>query len=206
MVKQERSGRTRGNLIRAASTVFDQVGYERATLLVISERAQVTKGALSFHFAAKSDLARAVQAEACTASGAALAELAERPGPAFEIAVDMAHTLVRRLETDVVVRAGARLAQEIDTPNDPSLHCHVAWLGALHPTLRRAQADGSLLPGVDAQPAAALMLSLIIGTTTMTHTPHTELALGHGRFTSRETADQLLTRMLRVVRPALSAR
>lgn len=110
MVKQERSERTRGNLIRAAATVFDQVGYERATLMVISDLATVTKGALSFHFAAKSDLARAVQAEACAASGGVLAELAEREGAAFEIVVEMVQALVRLLENDVVVRAGTRLA------------------------------------------------------------------------------------------------
>lgn len=69
MVRQERSERTRRNLVGAASTVFDQSGYERATLSAISERAQVTKGALSFHFAAKADLARAVQADACAVSG-----------------------------------------------------------------------------------------------------------------------------------------
>ncbi|MER6968845.1 TetR family transcriptional regulator, partial [Streptomyces halstedii] len=51
-MRQERSERTRRNLVGAASTVFDQSGYERATLSAISERAQVTKGALSFHFAA----------------------------------------------------------------------------------------------------------------------------------------------------------
>ncbi|WP_051370906.1 ScbR family autoregulator-binding transcription factor [Streptomyces sp. 142MFCol3.1] len=203
MVKQERSGRTRGNLIRAASTVFDQVGYERATLLVISELAQVTKGALSFHFAAKSDLARAVQAEACTTSGALLAQQAERRGPGFDIAVDMAHTLVRLLETDVVVRAGTRLTQEIDTPDDPAVHCHLNWLGSLYRTLRRARTDGSLRPGVDVRPTATLMMSLITGTSSLTRT-HTELAFGKSPFSSRESAEQRLTRMIQLVRPALS--
>ncbi|MHB9851812.1 ScbR family autoregulator-binding transcription factor [Streptomyces krungchingensis] len=203
MVKQERSGRTRGNLIRAASTVFDQVGYERATLLVISELAQVTKGALSFHFAAKSDLARAVQAEACTTSGALLAQQAERRGPGFDIAVGMAHTLVRLLETDVVVRAGTRLTQEIDTPDDPSVHCHLNWLGSLYRALRRARTDGSLLPGVDVRPAATLMMSLVTGTSSLTRT-HAELAFGNSPFSSRESAEQRLTRMIQLVRPALS--
>ncbi|MFD9465557.1 ScbR family autoregulator-binding transcription factor [Streptomyces sp. NPDC060027] len=216
MVKQERSERTRRNLIRAASTVFDQAGYEGATLSVISERAQVTKGALFFHFAAKSDLARAVQAEACVTSGAALVELTRRETPAFEIATAMAHTLVGLLETDLVVRAGARLTQEIRTPDDPSLHCHLNWLGALHGALRRASRDGSLLPEVDVRAAAALMLSMITGTTALPRVPTStppplqpqppRAPHSHPHSHSpRETGDQWLTRMLHLTRPALSS-
>lgn len=169
MVRQERSERTRRNLVGAASTVFDQSGYERATLSAISERAQVTKGALSFHFAAKADLARAVQADACAVSGAALAEIARRETPAFEIATAMTHAVVRLVESDALVRAGARLTQEIRTPDDPAVHVHLNWLGALHGALRRAKADGSLLSNVDVPAAASLLLSLITGTTTLPH-------------------------------------
>ncbi|MET9406968.1 ScbR family autoregulator-binding transcription factor [Streptomyces sp. NPDC002935] len=215
MVRQERAERTRRNLIRAASTVFDQSGYERATLSAISKRAQITKGALSFHFAAKSDLARAVQAEACVTSGAALVEPARRETPAFEIATAMAHTLVGLLETDVVVRAGARLTQEIRTPEDPTLHCHLNWLVAMHGTLHRARSDGSLLPDVDVRAASFLMLSLITGTTTLPRLPTDPASppLPHpqrspGPYTDspspRETGDLRLTRTLRLIRPALS--
>ncbi|MET8854665.1 ScbR family autoregulator-binding transcription factor [Streptomyces sp. NPDC004579] len=218
VVKQERSERTRRNLIRAASTVFDQSGYERATLSAISERAQVTKGALFFHFAAKSDLARAVQAQACVTSGDALGKLARRETPAFEIATAMAHTLVDLLETDTTVRAGARLAQEIRTPDDPSLHCHINWLGALHGILARARKDGSLLPEVDVRAAAVLMLSMITGTTTLPRLPADPVASGTARpprprpapaagsapRTPQETGALWLTRMLHLTRPALS--
>ncbi|MFF1765541.1 hypothetical protein [Streptomyces sp. NPDC058249] len=51
--------------------------------------------------------------------------------------------------------------------------------------------------------AAALMLSLIVGTTVLTRTP-TELAFAKGPFGSREAAGQWLTRMLQLVRPARS--
>lgn len=168
-MRQERSERTRRNLVGAASTVFDRSGYERATLSAISERAQVTKGALSFHFAAKADLARAVQADACAVSGAALAEVARRDTPAFEIATAMTHTVVGLMENEAVVRAGARLTQELRTPDDPALHVHLNWLDALHGALRRAKADGSLLHEVDVPAAASLLLSLITGTVTLPH-------------------------------------
>ncbi|KAB1988375.1 ScbR family autoregulator-binding transcription factor [Streptomyces triticiradicis] len=217
MVRQERSERTRRNLIRAASTVFDQAGYERATLAAISDRAQVTKGALFFHFAAKSDLARAVQAEACVRSDAALVKLARRETPAFETATAMAHTLVGLLETDMTVRAGAHLAREIRTPDDPSLHCHLNWLDALYRILDRARNDGSLLPGVDVRAAAVLMLSMITGTTALPRLPVGPAGPGpsgpqpplpprhaSGLRFPRENGDLWLTRMLHLTRPALS--
>ncbi|WP_324790241.1 ScbR family autoregulator-binding transcription factor [Streptomyces sp. H51] len=204
-MKQERAERTRARLVRAASTVFDDVGYERAALSAISERAQVTKGALTFHFAAKSDLARAVQAEACRVSGAVLADLADRQGPGFEIAVDMADALVRMLQGDIVVRAGARLAHELETPDDPSLHCQLNWLGTLFRALRRARADGSLLSGVEVRPATGLLMSLVVGATSMSRSP-AEIAFGDGPFASRRSTQEWLVRMLEVVRPALSER
>lgn len=83
----------------------------------------------------------------------------------------MAHTVVGLIESDTIVRAGARLAQEIRTPDDPSLHCHANWLGALHGILDRARNDGSLLPDVDVGAAAVLMLSMITGTTALPHLP-----------------------------------
>ncbi|MFG2307682.1 TetR family transcriptional regulator [Streptomyces sp. NPDC048566] len=167
MVRQERSERTRHTLVMAASAVFDQYGYERATLSAISERAKVTKGALSFHFAAKADLARAVQGGACAVSGSTLANVARRDAPGFDVAASMAHALVRLIETDALVRAGARLTQEIRTPDDPALHVHLNWLSALHGALRRAKEDGSLRPDVDVPVAASLLLSLVTGTTTL---------------------------------------
>lgn len=203
MAKQERAERTRANLVRAAAAVFDQVGYERATLAVISDQAQVTKGALSFHFAAKSDLARAVQAEACATSGAALAVCAERQGPSFQAVVDMTYALVGLLESDVVTRAGVRLAREVETPEDPALHCHVNWLGNLFQALRRAEADGVALSGVDARSAVALVMSVIVGAETMTRT-RVGAAFGEGPSAPRESAQEWLARMWHVVRPALA--
>lgn len=81
----------------------------------------------------------------------------------------MTHAVVRLVESDALVRAGARLTQEIRTPDDPALHVHLNWLGALHGALRRAKADGSLLSNVDVPAAASLLLSLITGTTTLPH-------------------------------------
>ncbi|MGQ4419832.1 TetR family transcriptional regulator, partial [Streptomyces sp. SAS_269] len=60
MALQERAIRTRRNILVAAADVFADVGYEAATISEILQRANVTKGALYFHFASKEQLAQAV--------------------------------------------------------------------------------------------------------------------------------------------------
>ncbi|MYU20817.1 TetR/AcrR family transcriptional regulator [Streptomyces sp. SID8352] len=204
VVRQERSERTRARLIRASSTVFDAVGYERAALTAISDLAEVSKGALSFHFAAKADLARAVQAEACAVSGARLAELARQEGPGLDLAIAMTHDLVRLMDTDVVVRAGARLAQEIDTPGDPSLHCHVNWLGALFQALHRARVDGTLTEDAEVGAATALLMSLVVSAAAMSRLPSGPPG-EYGPLGGLRGGPQWLTRMLDLVRPTLAA-
>src|ERR1044072_9138556 len=60
MPRQLRAEQTRSTIITAAADLFDQHGYESTSLSDIVEHAQVTKGALYFHFAAKEDLAHAI--------------------------------------------------------------------------------------------------------------------------------------------------
>lgn len=59
VVKQDRSVRTRQTILSAAARVFEERGYQMATISEILTAAGVTKGALYFHFPSKEDLARA---------------------------------------------------------------------------------------------------------------------------------------------------
>ncbi|WP_240499342.1 TetR family transcriptional regulator, partial [Streptomyces prasinus] len=60
MVRQVRAEQTRATIITAAADLIDRQGYESTSLSDIVDHAQVTKGALYFHFAAKEDLAHAI--------------------------------------------------------------------------------------------------------------------------------------------------
>ncbi|MFE9812628.1 TetR family transcriptional regulator [Streptomyces sp. NPDC005548] len=60
MTRQERAVRTREALIEAAAQLFDRDGYEVTSLAAVTAKAQVSAGALYFHFATKADLADAV--------------------------------------------------------------------------------------------------------------------------------------------------
>ncbi|MFP3836098.1 TetR family transcriptional regulator, partial [Chryseobacterium sp. SIMBA_028] len=57
---QQRAKDTRLAVIEGAANVFADVGYGTASMADITQRAQVTKGALYFHFTSKRELALAV--------------------------------------------------------------------------------------------------------------------------------------------------
>src|SRR5262249_39937193 len=61
--RQDRAERTRNAILEAAAVVFDERGFNGASLSDILAKAGVTKGALYFHFSSKEELARAIVEE-----------------------------------------------------------------------------------------------------------------------------------------------
>ena len=59
--KAEQAARTRQRVLLAAAEVFDEAGYEKASVTQIVERAGLTLGALYFHFGSKQGLAEAAR-------------------------------------------------------------------------------------------------------------------------------------------------
>lgn len=142
VVKQDRAIRTRQTILLAAAKVFEEHGYQAATISEILAAAGVTKGALYFHFPSKEHLAEGV-----------LHEQDQRlpiPDRACKVQqlVDTVVLHAYRLQTDPMVRAGVRLsldqqAQGLDR-SAPFLH----WSAVGAELLKKAQAQGELLPHV----------------------------------------------------------
>lgn len=101
MAQQERAIRTRQVLLLAAASVFDEVGYDAASISEILNRSKMTKGALYFHFASKEALALGV-IDAQTVD----LELPET-GSKLQDLVCLTQLIATRLQTDVVLRAGS---------------------------------------------------------------------------------------------------
>jgi AcrR family transcriptional regulator len=60
MVRQARSDATRRKIITSAVELFNEIGYPATGLGDIIERAEMTKGALYYHFDSKESLATAI--------------------------------------------------------------------------------------------------------------------------------------------------
>ncbi|GAB1338655.1 transcriptional regulator CprB [Streptomyces sp. E-15] len=161
-MRQVRAEGTRNALLLAAAQTFDRDGYEGTTLATVSDRAAVSKGALSFHFRSKSALADAVQHWSCERSRAELTSLDDPGAPALRALGGMVRGLAHRLATDPLTRAGLRLARERGPSSAPALDCRLAWQAALRRTVLRAQEEKSLRPGATAESVVDLALALAL--------------------------------------------
>jgi AcrR family transcriptional regulator len=82
----EQVARNRGQLLAAAREVFGELGYARASLDEIAERAGFTKGAVYSHFRSKADLFLSLLEERIERRAAGQREMAARPMSAADVA------------------------------------------------------------------------------------------------------------------------
>jgi len=140
--RQERALRTRDTIVRAAAQEFERNGYHGTTLAMVCRAAQVTAGALTFHFQSKSALAGAVHDRAAEVT----LETLRRQLPGASGAQDVAAltlTIASLLTSDTHVRAAARLSREFPQPQRNWYGC---WTAELESRLGRAVADRSASP------------------------------------------------------------
>ncbi|WP_405604596.1 TetR/AcrR family transcriptional regulator [Streptomyces sp. NBC_00879] len=161
MARQERATRTRQTILVAAAEVFDEVGYEAATISEILKRSGVTKGALYFHYASKKELAQEVLGEQL----GALPELPPRD-LSLQRAVDEALLLSYLLkEREPIVRGSVRLTVEQGSSKD-GLDRRVpmqAWTDHSLSLFEQAKADGELLPHTDLDTIATMFVGAFTG-------------------------------------------
>lgn len=158
---QERAERTREIVLRAAARAFDVDGYERTSLSRISARAEVTTGAVVFHFGTKANLAEAVMQRARTVTRGAIEAAVSGKPSAVDKLMAVTHVLIDLLESDDVVRAAERLARELAPQGIQEGKC--PWRREVARLSRAADAEGSLRPGVDAMALAALVSYVVSG-------------------------------------------
>ncbi|WP_371522411.1 ScbR family autoregulator-binding transcription factor [Kitasatospora sp. NBC_01300] len=151
MVRQERAIRTRRLILEAAASVFDEHGYEGATIGEVVARAGVTRGAVYFHFASKRELAQGVVEEQFGRD-----EIPERHCKLQEF-VDLGMVVAHLMPRDPLLSAGARLSLGQDVFGDLSGGATPGWIARLEAVLTAAGERGELLPHVLPAETAWLM-------------------------------------------------
>ncbi|MFF4060835.1 TetR family transcriptional regulator [Streptomyces sp. NPDC001668] len=158
MKNRERAACTRANLVLAAARHFDQHGYVGTTLNSVCAEANVTLGAVTFHFRSKAALASAVVEEgigelrrlsmASSATGRPLRDLSS-----------LTLRVAAALQTAVLARAAVRLVEEG--------HVNSSWPGAFRTEvlglLEEASRSRDLAVDVRPATAAALVMYLLEG-------------------------------------------
>ncbi|WP_404962554.1 ScbR family autoregulator-binding transcription factor [Streptomyces sp. 147326] len=143
MARQERAVRTRRAILEAAAAVFDERGYDAATIADILARAGVTKGALYFHFSSKQELAQGVLEEQFAEGG-----VPHRESKLQEL-VDVALVLAYRMKHEPMLSAGARLSLGPGMRDIFGGGSVPGWIEFTRALLCEAKEQGELLPHVD---------------------------------------------------------
>ncbi|MER7757084.1 ScbR family autoregulator-binding transcription factor [Kitasatospora sp. NPDC097643] len=141
-MRQERALRTRRLILEAAASVFDEFGYEGATIGEVVSRAGVTRGAVYFHFASKRDLAQGVVEEQFVQDG-----VPERVCKLQEF-VDAGMVVAHLMPRDPLLSAGARLSLGQDVFEDFGGGAILGWISRMEALLTAARERGELLPHV----------------------------------------------------------
>ncbi|MFE0253815.1 ScbR family autoregulator-binding transcription factor [Streptomyces sp. NPDC059010] len=158
MARQERAVRTRRLILEAAGAVFDEHGYSATTISMVLERAEVTKGALYFHFPSKESLAQAVLDEQVS-----LGAVPPQPCKLQEL-IDMTFVFGRRLLRNSLLKGSVRLAVDQSAP--PGVD-HSGpfrqWVEHLVVVLEQARTQGELLPTVQPRKTVELLVGAFAG-------------------------------------------
>ncbi|OLF17802.1 ScbR family autoregulator-binding transcription factor [Actinophytocola xanthii] len=186
MARQDRAERTRNAILDAAAEVFDERGFDGASLSDILARAGVTKGALYFHFSSKEDLARALVSEQW---GAIDTPLSEEAG--LQDVIDMSHALAHSMWTNVRVRAGNRLVIEANFAS-PEAAVYERWIDIVDELLVKAKRRGDLRQEWDTRDVANWVSATFMGVQTQSAV-----------LTGRDDVHERLTIMWRIALPGL---
>src|ERR1700752_3008962 len=109
MVRQARSETTRRRIITSAVELFNEIGYPAAGLGDIIDRAEMTKGALYYHFDSKESLATAIIKEGSSHLSAAFRNITGSSAPALETIIHGVFVIADVLSTDQLARSGTQL-------------------------------------------------------------------------------------------------
>ncbi|MEV6563721.1 ScbR family autoregulator-binding transcription factor [Streptomyces kronopolitis] len=173
MAQQDRAIRTRRLILEAAASVFDDLGYDRATIAEVLERAGVTKGALYFHFASKEQLALAVLDEHVT-------DIAVEPQKIkLQEFVDAGQVLAYRLRSDPIQRGAARLAVEQGSNHLDRKQGMIAWTRFVEDLLNQARDRGEVLESVAVTETAELFVGAFAGLQLMSNALTNQADLSH---------------------------
>lgn len=157
---QDRAVRTRARIVHAAATELDRAGYEGARLARVCELANVSMGALTFHFSSKGALAQAVREEGWAIVGTVVNRASPAGESQLHAAIDLTVALAELLEKDVVVRAAARVARE---QPEAVGQWPQSWLPAVRKLLEQARRSGQLSSTDRLESVIALVVYLLAG-------------------------------------------
>jgi TetR/AcrR family transcriptional regulator, transcriptional repressor for nem operon len=158
-----RADATRRQILRAASHQFARRAYHDVGLDDILADAELTKGAMYFHFRSKHALAVAIIERQAGAGAIAVEDLLTRGLSGLETLIDFSYLIaVGDIKTDGV-RAGLNLLESVGRSEGLQKRLLEQWAKALAGVVEQGIAEGDIDQQCDPQDVGRLMVSLHMG-------------------------------------------
>jgi TetR/AcrR family transcriptional regulator, transcriptional repressor for nem operon len=160
---QRRADTTRHKLVAAAARQFAHRPYSMVSLDDILAEAELTKGAMYFHFSSKQALAVAITDDLTEMSRAAVTELLARKMSGLEALIDLVCLLAVQDSQNEVARAGVRLLETLDNTTVLATTLWQSWLEFVTTLIRKAVAEGDVVDHHDPEDIAKMLVALWVG-------------------------------------------
>ena len=158
-----RADTTRRHILRAAAHQFAQRAYHEVGLDDILAEAELTKGAMYFHFRSKYALALAIIKIQTAAGAFAVEDLLSRNLSGLETLIDFSYLIAAQdIETEEV-RAGLNLLESVGRSDGLQDGLLDGWIDALAVVVEKAIADGDIDKRCIPQDVGRLVVSLHMG-------------------------------------------
>lgn len=158
-----RADATRQQILRAAARQFARRSYSRVSLDDILADAEVTKGAMYFHFRSKHALAAEIVEYRAAVAGKSMNDVAARGLSGIETLIDSYFLIAVEDIGDDFGRAGLNLLEAVGRADDLQVRMVGDWVRAFADIVSRAVTEGDVITGSDPEDIARALVSLYLG-------------------------------------------
>lgn len=158
-----RTDTTRLQILRAASRQFAYRPYSLVSLDDILADAEVTKGAMYFHFRSKHALAIAIVEHSAETGRTAAGEILARGLSGLEALIDISFLIAVFDINDELARAGLNLLESVGRADELQSRITGACVAGFAEIGRRAVEEGDVGTGRDPEAIARLLVSMYLG-------------------------------------------
>jgi TetR/AcrR family transcriptional repressor of nem operon len=162
-LSDRRSDTTRDQILRAAAHQFAQRPYYAVGLDDILAEAQLTKGAMYFHFRSKHALALAIVDEQTDSAAESVKNLLARKLSGLESLIDVFYLVAVGDITQDVTRASFNLLESVGRTEKLQTRLLGGWIQLMGEIAQRGIAEGDIVDQADPEDVGRLLVSIYVG-------------------------------------------
>lgn len=162
-LSDKRADTTRDQILRAAAHEFAQRPYYAVGLDDILAEAQLTKGAMYFHFRSKHALALAIVDEQTDSAAESVKNLLARKLSGLESLIDVSYLVAVGDMTQDVTRASFNLLESVGRTEKLQARLLGGWIQLMGEIAQRGIAEGDIVEQADPEDIGRLLVSIYVG-------------------------------------------